>query len=224
MSRLQQAGEWFIQGVIVLSLVVHVIDLHVVEDPSSWLNFLDYVIIAIFTIEYFVRWYYAPNRRKYPFTPLAFLDLLVLIPLFVTQLLDLRSLRLLRIIRILQLLKIYRHNRAMQTFLTTIRRVLPQLGVVGIVVFLVVLMSSTTMYECERDVQPTKFRHLGDSVWWCVVTLSTVGYGDVYPETRPGRIVAAFTMLAGAGHVWNLHLPGRRRGSSPPSRKRNNIR
>jgi voltage-gated potassium channel len=202
MSRLHKAGEWFIQGVIVLSLIVHLVDLHVVErrgHPLPWLHTVDYVIVSIFTVEYFVRWYYAPNRKKYPFTPLALLDLLVLLPFFMSHLLDLRSLRMIRMVRMLQLLKIYRHNRAMQTFLATIRRVLPQLGVVGVVVFMVVLMCSTAMYECERDVQPTKFRHLGDAVWWCVVTLSTVGYGDVYPETQAGRVVAAFTMMAGLG-------------------------
>src|SRR5690606_29912722 len=57
----------------------------------------------------------------------------------------------------------------------------------------------TAMYEAERDVQPDKFRHMGDALWWCVVTLATVGYGDITPVTMLGRTIATLTMVVGLG-------------------------
>ncbi len=204
MSEQKRRWEWFIQGTIIVSLITHVVDLHVVKDNdrtllARWLDWIDIAVVTIFTIEYFVRWYYAPNRWRYPFTLMAIIDLLVILPFYLGMFLDLRSLRLVRILRILQLLKIYRYNRAMQGFVATFRKVLPQLEVVGIVVLLVTVISSTAMFECEHEAQPDKFRNLADAIWWCIVTLTTVGYGDAYPITHAGRWVAGFTVLVGLG-------------------------
>lgn len=204
MSRKQHALEWIVQVTILISLVVHLIDLHVVKDRDEgllvWcLHAADTLIILIFTVEYFVRWYASPNRWRYPFGFMAIIDLLVILPFYLNHILDLRSLRLLRISRVLQLLKIYRYNRAMQSFLMTIRKVVPQLEVIGIVLLIVVIISSTAMFEAEREAQPEKFKHMGDSIWWCVVTLATVGYGDLTPITPLGRWIAGFTMVVGLG-------------------------
>lgn len=202
MSRRQHYFEWFIQFTIVVSLIVHLIDLHVVREKDQGvlvavLHVLDVVIISIFTIEYLVRWYGAPNRWRYPFTFMAIIDLMVILPFYLSYLLDLRSLRLIRIFRALQLLKMYRYIKAMQSFMATIQKVVPQLEVIAIVLVLVVTISSTAMYEAERELQPDKIRHLGDAIWWCVVTLATVGYGDITPVTTLGRWIATATMVMG---------------------------
>lgn len=204
MSRKQRYFEWFIQITIVVGLIVHLVDLHVVRERDEgaliwWLHVIDIIIILIFTIEYFVRWYLAPDRWRYPFGLMAIIDLIVILPFYLSHVLDLRSLRLIRITRVLQLLKIYRYNKAMQSFLATIRKVMPQLEVIGIVLLIVVTISSTAMFEAERDVQPDKIRHMGDAIWWCVVTLATVGYGDLTPITPLGRWIAGFTMVVGLG-------------------------
>lgn len=204
MSRRQHYFEWFIQFTILVSLITHMIDLHVVHERDrgllvSILHIIDVLVIFIFTVEYFARWYYAPNRWRYPFTFMAIIDLLVILPFYVSKLLDLRSLRVIRLVRALQLLKFYRYNRAMQSFMATIRKVLPQLEVIGIVLILVVMISSTAIYEAERDEQPDKIRNMGDAIWWCVVTLATVGYGDITPVTSVGRWIATITMITGLG-------------------------
>lgn len=202
MFKKSNAFEWFIQGTILLSLVVHMIDLHVVRDRDNGLlvhvlHVVDMVIISIFTVEYFLRWYWAPNRWHYPFTIMAIIDMLVILPFYFSQFFDLRSLRILRMIRMLQLLKVYRYNRAMQSFFATIRKVLPQLEIIGLVLVMVVTISSTAIYEVERDAQPDKFQSMGDALWWCVVTLATVGYGDLAPVTAMGRFIASVTMVIG---------------------------
>lgn len=203
-SRRQSYFEWFIQFTILVGLIVHLVDLHIVRDREgsvlhNWLRVIDVIIIIIFTIEYLVRWYWAPNRWRYPFSFMAIIDLLVILPFYLSHVLDLRSLRLIRFARVLQLLKIYRYNKAMQSFLATIRKVVPQLEVMSIVLLIVVVISSTAMYEAERDAQPERIRHMGDSIWWCVVTLSTVGYGDITPVTSMGRWIAGITMVVGLG-------------------------
>lgn len=204
MSSKARFFEWFIQGTILVSLLVHLIDLHLVQEKEqgtlvSVLNSIDIVVVVIFSIEYLVRWYYAPDRWHYPLTFMAIIDLLVILPFYLGFLLDLRTLRVIRMARALQLLKFYRYSRAMQSFAATIRKVGIQLEVMGFVLAFVVLVSSTAMYEAERDVQPDKFRHMGDALWWCVVTLATVGYGDITPVTMLGRTIATFTMILGLG-------------------------
>jgi voltage-gated potassium channel len=79
------------------------------------------------------------------------------------------------------------------------RKVKDELLVVGFVVLIVVLFSSMAIYEFEHDEQPDDFATLADAMWWSFVTLTTVGYGDLYPVTAGGRLVAAFTMVLGIG-------------------------
>lgn len=204
MFKKSNAFEWFIQGTIVVSLIIHMIDLHVVRDRDNGMlvyifHLIDMLIIGIFTVEYFIRWYWAENRWRYPFTTMAIIDLAVILPFYFSHLFDLRSLRLVRVVRMLQLLKIYRYNRAMQSFFATIHKVLPQLEIIGLVLVMVVTISSTAIYEAERDAQPDKFQSMADALWWCVVTLATVGYGDLTPITSTGRLIASITMVVGLG-------------------------
>lgn len=204
MSERQRRWEWFIQAVIACSLIVHLIDLHLPRDEeragiAHFIDWIDWIITGIFTIEYFIRWYHAPDWKRYPFTLMALIDLLVIIPFFISLFLDLRSLRLIRILRVFQLLKLYRYNKALQGFVSAFRRIVPQLQVVGVVVVIVAIIASTAMFECEHQAQADKFRHIGDSLWWCIVTLTTVGYGDLFPITNGGRWVATATVIIGLG-------------------------
>lgn len=204
MSSKARFFEWFIQGTILVSILVHLVDLQLVRDQDkgtlvSVLNIIDIVVVIIFSIEYLVRWFYATDRWRYPFTFMAMIDLLVILPFYLSFLLDVRSLRVIRMARALQLLKFYRYSQSMQSFVATIRKVGIQLEVMGFVLAFVVLVSSTALYEAERDVQPDKIRHMGDALWWCVVTLATVGYGDISPVTMLGRTIATLTMIVGLG-------------------------
>ena len=79
------------------------------------------------------------------------------------------------------------------------RQVKDELAVVGFVVIILVMFSSVAIHEFEHDSQPDKFGRLSDSVWWSFVTLTTVGYGDIYPITAGGRVIAVATMIVGIG-------------------------
>jgi voltage-gated potassium channel len=157
------------------------------------------LLLALFCGEYLVRWASASDRRRYPFTLLAAIDLLAIVPSIVGLTVGFRSLKMIRILPLLWMLKLHRYNDALQRVLHGFRRVGHELSVVGFVAILVVLASSIAMHEFEREAQPDKFGHLSDAVWWSFVTLTTVGYGDLYPVTGGGRIVAVGTMLVGIG-------------------------
>jgi voltage-gated potassium channel len=159
------------------------------------------VIAIVFSIEYLVRWWLAPKRWRYPFGFLAIIDLLAILPLYLSLAIDLRSLRLTRTLRILRLFKLYRYNKALHYFANAFYRIKDELAVVGFVILIMVLFSSAAVYEFEHDAQPDRFRRLSDAIWWALVTLTSVGYGDIYPITFFGRIIAMFTMLVGLGIV-----------------------
>ncbi len=171
---------------------------HIVAGTGFWL-WNERLIAGLLCFEYLYRWSRAQNRLRYPFTLLAAIDLIAILPLMVGLIVDLRSLRLIRTLRILRLFKLYRYNTALQNVLHGFRKVKDELAVVGFVVIIMVMFSSVAIYEFEHEGQPEKFNRLSDAVWWSFVTLTTVGYGDLYPITTGGRVIAILTMTVGIG-------------------------
>ncbi len=168
-----------------------------------------YVSIGIFTVEYALRLWVSPlnprmgspilGRLRYAVTPLAIFDLLAILPFYVPLLLpfDLRVLRIFRLTRVFTVLKLGRFSRAWDTFAHVVRSKREELIIAGIIIFMVLTISSTAMYYIEHPVQPEKFSSIFDAMWWGVVTLSTVGYGDIYPVTPLGKLVGAVVALSG---------------------------
>lgn len=168
--------------------------------------------VGIFTVEYVARVAsssadprYGPGIRgklRYMATPMAIIDLLAILPAFLFFLaLDLRILRVLRIFRLLRLLKLARYSQSLSLLGFVVRKRRDELLVTVAIVFAIVLIASTMMYYVERDVQPDVFSSIPATMWWAVVTLTTVGYGDTYPMTGLGRMLAALMALAGVGFV-----------------------
>jgi voltage-gated potassium channel len=145
------------------------------------------------------RWARAKDPLRYPFTALALVDLAAIGPALLGLTVTLRSLKLLRILPLLWVFKLYRYNQALQNVVGGFLRVRRELAVVGFLTVIVVLSSALAMHEFERQAQPEKFGRLSDALWWSFVTLTTVGYGDSYPVTGAGRVIAVVTMLVGIG-------------------------
>jgi voltage-gated potassium channel len=157
------------------------------------------LVVALFSFEYLLRWARAENRWRYPLTPLAVIDLLAIGPSLVGLTVNLRSLKLMRLLPLLWMFKLYRYHRALHNVVAGFRRVRHELAVVGLGALLVLVFSAVAMHEAERAAQPEKFGRLSDALWWSLVTMTTVGYGDLYPVTGLGRAVAVVTMLVGIG-------------------------
>ncbi|MDI9632813.1 MAG: regulatory signaling modulator protein AmpE [Methanolinea sp.] len=165
--------------------------------------------IGVFTVEYVLRlWTCTENaafsrvvsgRIRYMATPLAVVDLLAFLPFYVPFLvpLDLRFLRVIRVMRILRLFKLGRHLEALRFMEKAVRRGKDALAIAALVVVILVVFSSCLMYALEHEVQPGAFESIPATMWWAIVTLTTVGYGDIYPVTPAGKIVASFIAVLG---------------------------
>lgn len=204
MKRLVAGLELFIQAVIFYSLITYFVEIefggaeHSLSGHAFFL-WSERVVAFIFTVEYLIRWATAARKRSYPFRPLAIVDLLAVLPFYFGFLVDLRMLRLVRTLRILRLFKLFRYNEALKSFSRSCEKVQRELNVLGIAVVFLVFFSGSIMFEAERNVQPQMFGRYSDGIWWSVVTLTTVGYGDKVPITLAGRLTACVTLFLGLG-------------------------
>lgn len=167
----------------------------------------EWISIGIFSVEYLVRvWvadltpsYQQPVRGRlhYMISPLALVDLLAIIP----SLLSLAGvdLRILRLVRLLRLLKLTRYSKAMHNISTAISAGKNELLFSGFLMGLLLLVSSTLMYYAEHETQPQVFSSIPATIWWGIVTLTTIGYGDIYPVTLAGKLITSVTAIFGIG-------------------------
>lgn len=171
-----------------------------------WL--VEYTAIAIFTIEYGLRLWTAPEhalysdmsewraRWRYVFSPAGLVDLVSILPLYAALFIafDLRALLLFRLLRYF---KLARYSAGMRSLIAVLQVERKALLATSVVLMGVVILSASLIHIVEGSAQPDKFGTIPDSMWWAIVTLTTVGYGDAVPVTAPGRIIAAFTMVMG---------------------------
>lgn len=165
--------------------------------------------VAIFSIEYLLRvWvctekaeYSRPvlGRLRYMTSIMALIDLLAIIPFYLPMLIpvNLRVLRLLRIFRVFRLLKLARYTDAVDTILRVINERKAELSITLFVGAILLIISSTLVYYAEFEAQPDKFSSIIATMWWSIITLLTVGYGDVFPITPAGRFFGALTAVFG---------------------------
>jgi voltage-gated potassium channel len=178
---------------------------------GSIFNALEMVSVTIFTVEYLLRLWIAPlnprysqpfwGRIKYAFSLMALIDLLAILPTFLPLVfpIDLRIVRFLRIFRLFRLFKMSRYVESLNTLDDVVRSKKEQLGVTFIMILMLLLMSSSLMYLVENAAQPDKFPHIPAAMWWGVATLTTVGYGDVFPVTPLGKLLSSFIAFLGIG-------------------------
>lgn len=184
----------------------------VLENYGILLRSVEVFCIVIFTDEYIFRlWsctaderYKRPvlGRLKFVFTPLALVDLIAFLPFYLilffpnTQLAGVTF-----IFRLLRIFKMFRYSESLRMFAAVFVRKRQQLAATFSVTLVLLVFSSSIMYFAERGAQPEAFSSIPATLWWGAVTLTTVGYGDVYPVTPLGQIFGALTALLGIGLV-----------------------
>lgn len=214
-KRLNLFFDYFIMSLIILSVISIVLE-SISEVNMEYGNFLrafNLFSIVIFTIEYLLRLYvsdlmYPSKSRlksalKFVFSPYGLIDLLAILPFYLPLLfkIDLRFLRTLRLMRFLRILKINRYDHSFKLIWDVIKEKKSELGVTGFVTFLTLLVASFLMYYVEGEKQPELFPNVLESFWWAISTLTTVGYGDVYPVTALGKVISGIIALMGIGIV-----------------------
>ena len=193
-----------IQFLILASAIVFVLE----SDKGVWglteyathFLILDWVFFVLFLAEYALRVYIEPRKRDFIFSFYGIIDLLAILPsLFLVP--GFRVLRVLRFLRVFRIFKATRFILAVDRLTAALRGIQQELLALVILSLMLVYLAACGIHYFERDVQPEKFGTIIDSMWWAVVTLTTVGYGDVYPETGGGRVFTALVTLVGVGLI-----------------------
>ncbi len=168
--------------------------------------------VAVFTIEYIARVWSSIDlgdasdrspvlgRIKYMLSPLALIDLIAILPFYLSFYLAM-DLRFLRGLRLLRLFKLTRYSPALSALLDVIRKESGALLAAFVILFILLMMSAGGIYVLENEVQPETFGSIPGAMWWAIVTLTTLGYGDVVPVTTGGKVFGGLIGLLGIGMI-----------------------
>ena len=202
-SRRGRLFDLFIQGLIVFSLVCFCIETlpKLSEQAKRTLWWLEAVTVAIFTAEYLLRVYVADHKLRFIFSFYGLIDFLAIMPFYLPMAVDLRSIRIVRLLRIFRAFKLFRYSKAIARFRAAFREIKEELVIYFMATAFLIFIASVGIYYCERDAQPGAFSSIPHCLWWSIVTLSTVGYGDVYPITVAGRVFTGLLLLVGLAVV-----------------------
>jgi len=195
--------DYFIQVLIILSSISFSIDTlpNLSESFRSGLDVFETVTVIIFSLEYILRLYVSKKPLSYMFSFYGIVDILAILPFYINIFVDLRFLRVFRIFRVFRALKLLRYSKAIKRFNLAFKIVKEEVVLFIIVSIVLIFISSAIIYYFENESQPDVFSSIFHSAWWSIVTLTTVGYGDVYPITLGGKIFTFFVLMIGVGFV-----------------------
>ncbi len=188
---------------IITSVIIVMIEsMEMLTPPVSRLFIvLEYIFTAFFTLEYLTRIYCSPNPRLYVTSFFGVVDLLSTLPLYLgfvfptaRHLVTIRAFRLIRVFRVFKLFGFLREG---EMLLNAIRASMRKITVFFLFIVVLVVVMGTLMYMIEGTQPETQFNNIPNSIYWAIVTMTTVGYGDITPVTAAGRFLSAFVMLMG---------------------------
>lgn len=199
-------GSAFDQAMIVVILIsIFGLSLSTVPGLPDWtiglLDWLETATLLVFTGEYLMRLWTARNPWHYVRSGWGLIDLIAILPFWLTIGGNFQALRSLRLLRILRVGKLARHVAALERITRTFKLVRDELVVFGLMALIAMFISAVGIYEFEHDAQPEAFASIPHALWFVVVTLTTVGYGDVYPVTAGGRVFTFFILVIGLGVI-----------------------
>ncbi len=192
-----------IQSLIVLSLVSFSIETlpDLKEETRRLLRFIEIGTVIVFTFEYFLRIIIADRKLSFILSFFGLVDLLAILPFYIASGIDLRGIRAFRFLRLFRTFKLVRYSRALQrfhrAFVIAKEEIVLFLSVTAILLYL----AAVGIYYFENQTQPQLFSSVFHSLWWAVATLTTVGYGDIYPITVGGKFFTFFILIIGLGVV-----------------------
>jgi voltage-gated potassium channel len=167
--------------------------------------------ISVFWVEYVLRFWscvedprFGPGfrgRLRFAFSPMALIDLAVIVPSLLPGEVfwDLRFARVIRLVRLMRVFKFARYSNTLRTFGAVFRDKREEMALMLMLLLLLLVVSSSSMYFAEHEAQPKSFSSIPAAMWWSIVTLTTVGYGDIYPVTPWGKLIGAVIALLGIG-------------------------
>ncbi len=192
-----------IQALIIVSLVSFSIETlpDLSDGAYTFLAGIEVFIVTIFSLEYVLRIIAAEKKLAYIFSFYGIVDLLAILPFYLSATVSLQALRILRLLRLFRVLKLARYNAALGRIGKAVLIAKEELVLFSVVTLMLLYLSALGIYHFEHAAQPEHFRSIFDSLWWAVGTLTTVGYGDIYPVTLGGRLFTFVVLMLGLGVV-----------------------
>lgn len=165
------------------------------------LRISEIIITLVFTIEYFLRVATAPRKLGYVFSFYGLIDLVAILPFYLSLGVDLRSVRVFRLFRVFRIFKLTKYSKALNRFRKAFSYAKEEVILFGLTTLMLLYLSAVGIYYFEHEAQPEHFKSILHSLWWAVTTLTTVGYGDAYPITAGGKLFTFLILMIGLGIV-----------------------
>jgi voltage-gated potassium channel len=202
-TRWGRVFDLFIQSLILISLLCFSIETLPGLAPETllWLEWIELFTVVVFTVEYLLRIWVADRPVSYIFSFYGLIDLLAILPFYLTAELDLRAIRAFRFLLLFQAFKFARYSKAIRRFHRAFLIAKEEIVLFVCVTLLLLYFAAVGIYYFENEAQPEHFASIFHSLWWSVETLTTVGYGDIAPVTVGGKVFTLFVLLIGLGIV-----------------------
>lgn len=202
-SIISKIYDWAMLFFIILSIIPLAF-----REQNIWFEWFDKVSVSIFVIDYILRWITAdmriPNRSKlaafltYPFTIIAIIDLLSILPSIVVLNKAFKLFRITRLFKILRVFKFIRYSKNMQILFKVLHKERHILFTVFLIAVAYIVTTALIMFNIEES---DMFNDFFDALYWATTTLTTVGYGDIYPATDLGRIISMISAILGVAVI-----------------------
>lgn len=212
-DHVSRSFDLFIMVLIVLNVTAIILETvkEYQELYQVYFYYFEIFSVTIFSIEYLVRiwtciayekythWFW--GRLRYMRSSGAVIDLIAILPFFLPMIfpINMMILRMLRLFRLLRIFKLGRYFTAFELIVRVVSKRRDELVIVLSLVAVMLVLASSMMYYIENEAQPDTFTSIPATMWWAVATLTTVGYGDVYPITPFGKLLGAFIAILGIG-------------------------
>ena len=205
-TRAGRAFDLFVQSLIIFSISVFAIETlpNLTLGTLEILRYLEVVIVIIFTFEYLLRLIVSKNKIGFIFSFWGIIDLLAIVPFYLIAFgldLDLVFLRTLRLFRLVRIIKLARYSKSFTRIMLAFKIAKEDLLVAFGATSIMLIIASFGIYIFENPVQPDKFSSVFHSLWWALATLTTVGYGEIYPITLGGKVFTGLILMIGLGIV-----------------------
>lgn len=208
--------EWFLIALVILNVTAITLGTvkSIYSEVGTWLYLFEAFCVAVFVVEYLMRLYKAPaiekysgknGRVHYAFSGYALIDFFAIAPYFIAFFIGIDSnaslLRVMRILTLFRLAKLLRYQKALRLIGGVLKSKAPELTVCGILICLFIFISAAILYVLENEVQPQIFSSIPASLWWAVISVTTIGYGDIVPMTTIGKVVSGCLAFVGVALI-----------------------
>ena len=206
-----------LNATIYILIIISIINLMLISVPAYEEKYghifilIRNIIMPIFVMEYIFRLYASgylseykglKGKLKYALTPYAIIDLLSILPYFLTSFgFNSSFIRSLRLLRVFRLLRVKKYTIFIQMMKNIVKNIKEEVTVLLFFTFIVLIILSFVMYDIEHEAQPEVFTDIFQTMWWSVATLTTVGYGDMFPVTAAGKIITSIISIMGIGFI-----------------------